>query len=88
VFAPREFHPKEFHPRELVPREACAPVAPDLPRGAAQDPAETGATDLEIMHAGRWRSLAQVARYTAKVRAKFGSMAKLAAKQEAGATPA
>lgn len=51
--------------------------------GAAQDMAENGATDLEIMLAGRWTSVAMVARYTAKIRAKQGFMARLAEKQDA-----
>ncbi len=52
--------------------------------GAAQDMAEAGATDLDIMLAGRWSSLTMVARYTAKVRAKRGGMAKLSAHQRDG----
>lgn len=51
--------------------------------GAAQDMAENGASDIEIMLAGRWTSLAMVARYTAKIRAKQGGMARMAAKQDA-----
>lgn len=51
--------------------------------GAAQDMAEEGYTDLQIMLAGRWKSIAMVARYTAHIRAKQGAMAQMAAKQDA-----
>lgn len=50
--------------------------------GAAQDMAEAGYSDLQIMLAGRWKSIEMVARYTAKIRAKQGAMADLAAKQD------
>jgi integrase len=49
--------------------------------GAAQDMAEAGRSDLEIMLAGRWKSLSMVARYTEAIRAKHGGMAKLARTQ-------
>lgn len=51
--------------------------------GAAQDMAEEGYTDLQIMLAGRWKSIAMVVRYTEHIRAKHGAMAQMAAKQDA-----
>ncbi|MHB8742118.1 MAG: tyrosine-type recombinase/integrase [Sulfuricaulis sp.] len=49
--------------------------------GAAQDMAEAGMSDVEIMNAGRWGSIAMIARYTAHIRAKKSAMAKLAKAQ-------
>jgi integrase len=54
--------------------------------GAAQDMAEEGYTDLQIMLAGRWKSIEMVARYTEHIRAKQGAMAHMAAKQDASAS--
>jgi site-specific recombinase XerD len=53
--------------------------------GMAQDLVENGAELPEVMHAGRWRSAAMVARYTERLQATKGAVARLHAKEQAKA---
>lgn len=62
--------------------EARAYSGHSLRVGAAQDLVEHGATLLEVMQAGRWKSPAMPARYTRAQNAARGGMAKLARKQD------
>ena len=49
--------------------------------GASQDVASVGMDTLAIMQAGRWKDSRMPARYSARLNARRGGMAKLAARQ-------
>jgi hypothetical protein len=49
--------------------------------GASQDKANVGMDTLAIMQAGRWKDSRMPARYSARLNARRGSMAKLAVRQ-------